>query len=224
MTIPMASVTRDADSLNSGLSNLVTRFVSSFYLKNINFQNNYFLKNPVYGFSANLGQQIQQSNRVFVISRESFVADDGTNLWKYSSVSDYLIEPSRATPNINSFSYSQEERERLEKLYGDIEPSLQVSLDEAPIREDIGIQNSVVGEQISYNSLSSLGAISQEGFTVSATTGSVTGLITEQTETITDVGGLSGAGRDRTIESTDAVITTPFGVITGTRTVTTRGY
>lgn len=53
---------------------------------------------------------------------------------------------------------------------------------------------------IDYDSISSLGAISDETVTISATTGSVTGLITEQAETITDVGGLSGAGRDRTIE------------------------
>ena len=52
---------------------------------------------------------------------------------------------------------------------------------------------------IPYDSLSSLGEISQETITVSELTGSVTGLITEQAETITDVGGLSGAGRDRTI-------------------------
>jgi hypothetical protein len=226
MATPMAPITETerVDSAESALSPLAIRYATPQYLKNINFRNNYFLESLIYGFSPNLGQQVQQRNKIFVISRESFIADDDTNLWKYTSIADYSIQITRQGDNSYLFSYSEEEKQRLQSLYGDEEPVLQIDLDETPTRADIGIQNSVVGEQISYNSLSSLGAISQEGFTISATTGSVTGLITEEAETITDVGGLSGAGRDRTIESTDAVITTPFGVITGTRTVTTRGY
>jgi len=220
MEIPIIE-TEKANSAESALSPLIIRYATPQYLKNINFRNNYFLESLMYGFSPNLGQQVQQSNKIFVISRESFIAEDDTNLWKYTSIADYLIQIIREGGNSYLFSYSEEEKQRLQSLYGDEEPVLQIDLDETPTRADIGIQNSVVGEQISYNSLSSLGAISQEGFTISATTGSVTGLITEEAETITDVGGLSGAGRDREIESTDVVFTE---LITGTTTVTTRGY
>ena len=212
-TAPITETERE-DSAELALNPLTLRYVAPQYLKNINFRNNYFLESLIYNFSQNLGQQVQQSNKIFVISRESFIADDDTNLWKYTSIADYSMQITREGDSSYLFSYSEEEKQRLQSLYGDEEPALQIDLDETPTRADIGIQNSVVGEQISYNSLSSLGAISQEGFTISATTGSVTGLITEQTETITDVGGLSGAGRDRTI----------IGGGDGGADVITRGY
>jgi hypothetical protein len=80
-------------------------------------------------------------------------------------------------------------------------------------------QNSIAPEEINYNSLSSLGSISDESFTISATTGSVGELIVQDTETFSDVGGLSGGGRNREIESTGVTIGS-----TSTRNVRTSGY
>lgn len=125
------------------------------------------------------------------------------------------------------FVYNPEQIEFLEQNYGDVEPTIQINLNETPTRADIGIQNSITGEKISYDSLSSLGSVSQEGFTISATTGSVTGLITEQTQVITDVGGLSTGGRDRTIINTGVstqIQADADGAGISTSAVTTSGY
>lgn len=157
-------------------------------------------------------KQITISSAEEPIASGPIIRDTGVRLPEFNILEEQpLIFEGLETVSI---TYSENEKNSLERLYGPNPPILQVDLEEIPIRGDIGIQNSVIGEQISYNSLSSLGAISQEGFTISATTGSVTGLITEQTETITDVGGLSGAGRDRTI----------IGGGVGGADVTTRGY
>ena len=228
MATPTAQVTETeaVDSAESALNPLTIRYATPQYLKNINFRNNYFLESLIYGFSPNLEQQAQQSNKIFVISRESFIADDDTNLWKYTSIADYSIQIAREGDNSYLFSYSEKEKQRLQSLYGDEEPTIQIDLNETPIRADIGIQNSITGEKISYDSLSSLGSVSQEGFTISATTGSVTGLITEQTQVITDVGGLSTGGRDRTITNTGVSTQIQSEVASGvvTDAVTTSGY
>ncbi len=117
--------------------------------------------------------------------------------------------------------YGQGEDEFLQNLYSDVEPELQISLDPTPINNNIH-QASVPIRPIPFDSLSSLGEISQEGFTVSAATGSDTGLITEQTETITDVGGVVARGRRDTAGDVTTTVTT--GGTTTTTTVTTSGY
>ena len=70
-----------------------------------------------------------------------------------------------------------------------------------------------------------MGNIVQETITVTATTGSMSELIIEQTESVSDAGGLSGAGTDREITSTGVSLTTEDGgAVATTRTVTTSGY
>ena len=117
--------------------------------------------------------------------------------------------------------YGQGEDEFLQNLYSFVEPEIQISLDPTPINNNIH-QASVPIRPIPFDSLSSLGEISQESFTVSAATGSVTGLITEQTETITDVGGVVARGRRDA--AGDVTTTTTTGGTTTTTTVTTSGY
>jgi hypothetical protein len=221
MATPTAQVTETeaVDSAESALSPLSIKYATHQYLKNINFRNNYFLESLIYSFFPDLEQQAQQSNKIFVVSRESFIADDDTNLWKYVSIADYSIQITREGDSSYLFSYSEKEKQRLQSLYGDVEPFMQIDLNETPTIADIGIQNSITGEKISYDSLSSLGSVSQEGFTISAATGSITGLITEQAQVITDVGGLSTGGRSRDIDNTDS----KFAPTTATN-VTTSGY
>ena len=116
--------------------------------------------------------------------------------------------------------YGREEEQKLLDLNSHVEPVYQITIPQNNFMEaNTYYQESTKNNDISYDSLSSLGSVSQEGFTISATTGSVTGLITEQTQVITDVGGLSTAGRDRTITNTGATRAT----ITSDR-VTTSGY
>jgi hypothetical protein len=160
----------------------------------------------------------------------SFVEEDGIKSYFTIESEAFDIEPF-PDANKNSggqigFVYNPEQMEFLEQSYGDVEPFIQIDLNETPTRADIGIQNSITGEKISYDSLSSLGSVSQEGFTISATTGSVTGLITEQTQVITDVGGLSTGGRDRTITNTGVSTQIQSEVASGvvTDAVTTSGY
>jgi len=220
-TPPVEDIQEDAQARAEGLSTGVT-FVRSveYVLKSIYSQpNQRFLDDfrPYYKIiNPDEGLSYPNDGRC-VITREP-ISVDNLLVPEYNLIEEEKIklEPIYASSVgvASSIEIGARESQKIEELYGHFEPELQVSLEQTPIRADIGIQNSVVGEQISYNSLSSLGAISQEGFTISATTGSVTGLITEQTETITDVGGLSGAGRDRTI----------IGGGVGGADVTTRGY
>lgn len=119
---------------------------------------------------------------------------------------------------------SASEEERLKFLYGAVEPEIQITLDEAALPSSL-FQNEIQTNEISYESISSMGAATQEELTVSATTGSVTGLITEQTETITDVGGVVARGR-RTggPETLTTTVTDSATGATTTYEVTTSGY
>lgn len=159
----------------------------------------------------------------------SFVEEDNIKSYFTIESETFDIEPLQTSHQDGriTFVYNPEQMEFLEQNYGDVEPTIQIDLNETPIRADIGIQNSITGEKISYDSLSSLGSVSQEGFTISATTGSVTGLITEQTQVITDVGGLSTAARDRTITNTGVstqIQAKADSVGISTDAVTTSGY
>jgi len=135
----------------------------------------------------------------------------------------YTFEDFEVTRNLTGerggyLNYDPSEIDFLRQRYGPVPPQLQITLE---VVQDTRIPSQAVVENlpISYDTLSSLGEPTQEQLTVSAVTGSATGLITEETETVTDVGGLSGAGRDRTIESTGVTVGS-----TSTRTVTTSGY
>ena len=121
--------------------------------------------------------------------------------------------------------YDEEEKDILKQRFSGSTPELQIDLQVPPLFDYQVVQRSVKIEPISYDSISSLGEISQELITISATTGSVTGLITEQTQVITDVGGLSTAGRDRTITNTGVSTQIQSEIAIGDGgTVTTSGY
>lgn len=197
---------------------LPTTAIGSYYISNFepDFFEYYILSGEnITAFIKRIdNQQLEESN-----AKICFLKEDEIKTYFTIESDDFSMRPfeNYAPPiegGIMIMDYTPQQMDFLEQTYGDTEPELQLNLQSEQTPSNIGIQNSVVGEQISYNSLSSLGAISQEGFTISATTGSVTGLITEQTETITDVGGLSGAGRDSTI----------IGGGVGGADVTTRGY
>ena len=138
----------------------------------------------------------------------------------FSIISEELLNTS--TTRTVRFAYTQKEGNRLTELFGGQTPEIQFNLDDTKGVSSIGAQNFVTGEEISYQSLSSLGEIAEESITISATTGSVTGLIIEQSETITDVGGVVARGRRDAAGNVTTTVTT--GGSTTTTTVTTSGY
>jgi hypothetical protein len=81
---------------------------------------------------------------------------------------------------------------------------IQISITNQPTSAESDIQNSTVEpELISYDQLTSMSSISQESFAISTTTSfSGNTRIDSESEIITDVGGLSTGGRDRTITNT----------------------
>lgn len=116
--------------------------------------------------------------------------------------------------------YSSDEEQFLNNLYGSEEPNFDFTL--VPSTPNDLQQSSIPPLLAEYSSISSLGPISSETLTISTVTGSATGLITSQVETITDIGGVLARGRrDET-----GVITTTTGVGSAatTRTVRTSGY
>ena len=136
---------------------------------------------------------------IFSIIRMKTVNSDSNLINEYYTFQDSEVKFDVSTKKL---SYIQPEMEYLRQRYGSVAPELQVNIDDAPEQSTISFQNSIPADPISYDSVSSLGNITQESFTISATTGSSTELITEEAETVTDVGGLSGAGRNRTINNT----------------------
>jgi|5B_taG_2_1085324.scaffolds.fasta_scaffold02455_4 hypothetical protein len=121
---------------------------------------------------------------------------------------------------LNEIRYSTEEKNILQNLYGAVEPTLQITLQN--IAKAPENQRSIEFTEVSYDSLSSLEEASLEGFTVSTLTGSTTGLIITPEERISDVGGLSGPGRDRQISNTG--VTTAAASTAISERVTTTGY
>jgi hypothetical protein len=133
----------------------------------------------------------------------------------YGGIGEDIKQPSFDMAKRRIF-YNEGEESKLISLYGAAEPQLAFSV-EQPLSNNSDYQNSIEVGLVSYDSLSSLGQVSQESFTITTTTGSISGLITEEVETISDVGGT--ISRDREITSSDVRV----GSST-TQTVTTSGY
>jgi len=197
-------------------------FLSDFVVKSrliaFNIETSY--DNPTeVGPSNNIAPNlVEDLESFFLICHQT---DSSTGLKLYFGVEEEeikIIEIQDEDPEDKIFTkrivYSDSEIDKLNTLYGSVEPEFQFSL--PPQTEIPPAQNSVKSDELSYDSLSFLGNITNEEFSVTAATGSATGLIIESRQQISDVGGLSGAGRDRTIAST--------GVSTGDVTVTTSGY
>ena len=115
------------------------------------------------------------------------------------------------------------EEERLNFLYGFEEPEISILIEERDETPST-YQNYLEHDSISYDSLGSLGNITQESFTVSATTGSATELITDESQQISDTGGLSTAGRDREILNERVRVDTTDNPDAQPGTVRTSGY
>jgi hypothetical protein len=169
-----------------------------------NINNTFFnLKDDRFDFSDDLPDS-ESKNFFIAFEEESFAGDLYTNYYSITEVdTDFVEVESAGTPSNETvvyIDYDQSELDILENKYT-TEP-LSFLLEQVAnfsFERGEGDTSNTRQSMIDYDSISSLGAISDETITISATTGSATGLITEQAETITDVGGLSGAGRDRTI-------------------------
>tara|TARA_A100001015_G_C15038536_1_gene737922 strand:- start:2434 stop:3081 length:648 start_codon:yes stop_codon:yes gene_type:complete len=166
---------------------------------------------------------IVESSAFFLLS---FKTHETTSLKEYFGTEDEAIrisyieedDPLRDEQPLNII-YSVAEKERLEMLYGMVEPELQITLDPESIQPIV--QKSKNFPPLSYDILSSIGPIFEENITVSSDAETNIITLSAPEETISDVGGLSGAGRDRDITNTDQTVTTSFGV---SSTVTTSGY
>ena len=173
---------------------------------------------------------IVESSAFFLLS---FKTHETTLLKEYFGTEDekikiqYLEEDSRAY-NIQSLNirYSVAEKERLEMLYGMVEPELQITLD--PESSQPIVQKSKNFPPLSYDILSSIGPVFEENITVSSDAETNIITLSGPEETISDVGGLSGGGRDREITSTSISSTIAseagLGVGVTTTTVRTSGY
>ena len=166
---------------------------------------------------------IVESSAFFLLS---FKTHETTSLKEYFGTEDEAIrisyieedDPFRDEQPLNIIN-SVAEKERLEMLYGMVEPELQITLDPESIQPIV--QKSKNFPPLSYDILSSIGPIFEENITVSSDAETNIITLSAPEETISDVGGLSGAGRDRDITNTDQTVTTSFGV---SSTVTTSGY
>ena len=201
--------------------------------KNESFNRGYFINTYTAYTVVTLRELIQQfpgilENKVFSISYVEHTNDDGETLPRYSGIGEVIrFVDAMDEPGKRYFFYNDIEKNKLISLYGREAPIMQINFD-PPDRPPIVPQKSIQNTNSLFNSLSSLAEISQESFTITAATGSIIGLITEEVETISDVGGLSGAGRDREITSTriSSTIASEAGLGDGvtSTTVTTSGY
>ena len=146
----------------------------------------------------------------FLIAREMVTIDD-TFMYDYISIEEeevninllpsgetYIdedgIERSDISKRFLTISYGPKEAERLFSLYANAVPQLQVTLDEDPSGATAITTNSVKGDGLTFNSLSSLGPISQETLTLSVTSDSEGTAIEQREAVVTDVGGLYATG------------------------------
>ena len=136
---------------------------------------------------------------------------DGDTIEEY-----YTFEDSDVV-GTSTQNYNTSEIEFFRSRYAPAQPEIQVDLT-PPAGNYNSSQAVVENSGIEYSSLSSLGESVEEEFTITATAGSATELITTATEEISDVGGT--VSRDREIQSTGVTV----GGGGSTRTVTTSGY
>ena len=99
-----------------------------------------------------------------------------------------------------SYSYSDTEQQKIDQLYGDDDSvSLQFDLIQREVSQTPP-QNIAQSSLISYDSVSSLGPISSESFTISSTSAGESEDVESGTEVITDVGGV--VSRNRELQNT----------------------
>jgi hypothetical protein len=132
-------------------------------------------------------------------------------MYDYTSIEEeeIVIKSVGVTPDLSSrtlsISYGEKEALRLISLYGDAVPQLQVTLDEDPLGATAITSNSVKGEGLTFNSLSSLGPISQETLTLSVTSDSEGTAIEQREVVVTDVGGVTTTGTRRNVGASERI-------------------
>ena len=175
-----------------------------------------------YTFIFEYLEQDEKDEILFSIIRQATIDSIGNQIKEYYTFEDTAVR----RKSDGTLIYGSSELDFLLQNYAPSEPQLQISLDEETL-SNISFQNSIPTDPISYDSLSSLGNITQESFTISVTIGSATELITEEAETVTDVGGLSSTGRNRTIGNTGVssqISASAASAGVSTSTVRTSGY
>jgi hypothetical protein len=152
-----------------------------------------------------LQEQNRTEDKSFLISYNLHRTGAGSTIKGFGGIGDKVRTLSSTTVHIfifptyvTRYGYSNLEQSRLNSLYGeDSEVSLQFDITpREPSRTPP--QNLIETLSFSYDSLSSLGPISSEGFTISSTSATDTEDIESGTEVITDVGGV--VSRDRAID------------------------
>ncbi len=158
-----------------------------------------------YDFNFDKLTDQQREALLFCITKLITEDRNENEIREYYTFEDFEVTRNLTGDRVGYLDYDPSEIDFLRQRYGPVPPQLQITLE---VVQDTRIPSQAFIENlpISYDTLSSLGEVTQEQLTVSAVTGSATGLITEETETVTDVGGLSGAGRDRAIENTGASV------------------
>lgn len=164
-----------------------------------------------------VGADDEQIDRMlFSITTKNTKNVDNVNIKEYYSFEEFEVEGSPGA-NYGKLEYSDEEISFFRDRYAPVDPEIQVDLT-PPTGNYNSSQDAIENSGISDSSLSSLGESVEEEFTITATAGSATELITTATEEISDVGGT--VSRDREIQSTGVTV----GGGGSTRTVTTSGY
>lgn len=172
-------------------------------------------------------------DRLFLISKEYIELDDRSSMYDYTSIEEeeVVIEVAGVSQDLSSktfsISYGPKELERMVFLYGVPAPQLQVTLDEDPVDEAAMTTNSVKGDGLTFDTLSSLGPISQEGFTLSVTSDSEGTAIEQREAVVTDVGGVTTTGARENDQSTfgdELLERAREAGITSTTTTITGGY
>ena len=153
------------------------------------------------------------------------------SLKSYGAVGSNITIAQQGSSIFYNIEYSNSrEEERLNSFYGFEEPELSISLEERDETPST-YQNYFNHDEIAYSSLSSLGNITQESFTISSTAGSATELITDEAQQISDVGGTFTRGTIENFNVSEEIRdaadraseSDPFST-TDTSTVTTSGY
>lgn len=195
-----------------------------YYLLTFDASENYYIvdfNNSVWRRfqAAELDEKINERNTNFLLYYEKY-----DFLRDYGAVGNSVTVESPESNIFYTVNYSAEEEEKLDSLYMPAEPEISFAADSGTSRI-FNFQNTAQGNTISYDSLSSMSGITQESITISASTGSASGLITEQTDTISDVGGTISRNRD--LENTGVSIEIQGAALSegiSTQTVTTSGY
>tara|TARA_R100000008_G_scaffold73403_1_gene51853 strand:+ start:435 stop:1103 length:669 start_codon:yes stop_codon:yes gene_type:complete len=147
-------------------------------------------------------------DRLFLIAKEHITLRDGSSMYDYISVEEeeisvellpsdvtYVdedgIERSDISKRFFTISYGPKEAEKLISLYGNSVVELQVTLEEDPIGSTAVTTNSIDGNNLTVDSLSSLGPVFQETLVLSEASDLEGEVIERAPPVVTDIGGVT---------------------------------